>query len=364
VRDLPPPTILAPGDLLVLNATRVLPARFRGVRLDTNGHAEGLYLGEEPRSAQGSDEPRVWRALLKMRRMRPGVIVALHDHAGADSGVHLELLERARSIGDAALGAASPQGDGETEGGEWRVRVTVEDTAASHDGTLLERVGLTPLPPYILSERKRRAVDVSDEADRARYQTVYAHDVPGVSSAEHPGSVAAPTAGMHFTPSLLQTLRERGVRTAEVCLHVGIGTFKPVESEFVEQHPMHAEWCQVSAATAAAILETRARGRRVIAVGTTSARTLESFASLEEMESIGPTGKWTQILITPGHQWRHIDGLMTNFHQPKSTLMAMVAALLSENTEAGVRRLKDIYARAAADQFRFYSYGDATLILP
>jgi S-adenosylmethionine:tRNA ribosyltransferase-isomerase len=176
--------------------------------------------------------------------------------------------------------------------------------------------------------------------------------------------VAAPTAGLHFTPGLLEALRSRGVERAEVTLHVGTGTFKPVEVEVVEEHPMHAEWCGVPAATGAAIDACRAAGGRVFAVGTTSARTLESF-SPEELRA--GAEKWSRLLITPGFAFRNLDGLMTNFHLPRSTLMAMVASLLDERSGGagdGVARLKALYAEALSRGYRFYSYGDGMLVLP
>jgi len=347
-----------PPDLLVTNSTRVLPARFRGVRVDTGGHVEGLYVGPGAGSSR-------WVVLLKMRRMKPDVLVRLFDRDGRRAGVSLRLIERA---------------DGH-EGGAWVVTVESEDSEPSSRG-VLERIGLTPLPPYILAARRRAHLEVEEGRDRAAYQTVYATE-----RGERPGfgSVAAPTAGLHFTPDLLARLEAAGVQRAEVTLDVGLGTFKPVETEFVEQHPMHAEWCGVPAETARAIERARsasdglragapatfgpladARGSsRIIAVGTTAARPLESFESPEEMLRVG--SKETRLLITPGCRFRHVDALLTNFHLPRSTLMAMVAALLAPvggDPLAGVARLRGIYAAAVQERYRFYSYGDAMLILP
>lgn len=344
VRDLP--RHLLPGDLLVINTTRVLPARFRGVRVDSGGRVDGLYLG--PASASGAGNGRRWLVMLKCRRTKPGVVVRLHDRAGRSTGLSLRLVERA------------PAEPGEAPG-VWVVEPIGSDEAAP---AVLERIGLTPLPPYIRQARRARGEPGDDAEDRRDYQTVFAHDdgalgggaqAAGAGSAE--GSVAAPTAGLHFTPELLGAVRDRGVRVAEVTLHVGLGTFKPVETEHVEQHPMHAEWCTIPSATAALIRETRARAGRVVAVGTTAARTLESFP-----EATGEASGWTRLLIVPGHQWRVVDGLLTNFHLPRSTLMALVAAMLGDGPPA-VERLKALYAEAVARGYRFYSFGDAMLVI-
>lgn len=334
VRDLP--ELLHTGDLLVVNTTRVIPARFVGYRADTQGQVEGLFL----ELAGDKSNQRQWRVMLKGKRMKPGVTVNLQDEAGAETGVRLGLVSR---------------DEGGENAGQWTVDV-YGGGAEERATTLLERVGRTPLPPYILAARKRHEDRVRDQDDRSRYQTVYA--------GEESGSVAAPTAGLHFTPSLLGVLRERGVQRAEVTLHVGTGTFKPVEVEVVEQHPMHAEWCSAPATVGAAIAKARKSGGRVFAVGTTTARTLESFTP-EELAAGGE--KWSKLLITPGFTFHNLDGLMTNFHLPRSTLMAMVAALLDERSGGsgdGVTRLKSLYTEALAKGYRFYSYGDAMLVLP
>lgn len=335
VRDLP--GLLRAGDLLVRNTTRVLPARFRGVRTDTGGRAEGLYLHDEP-AAPGDPAPRC-RVLLKMRRHAPGARVALFDRSGRESGVTLELLHRAESDG------------ADADSGAWVVRVHAPG------GDWLLRVGLTPLPPYILGARRRAGLDVADERDRDDYQTVYAAEPADAQARPEHGSVAAPTAGLHFTPALLERVAGAGVALADVVLHVGLGTFKPVETEFVEQHPMHAEWCTVPPGAADAIDATRAAGGRVVAVGTTAARTLESFESTAQMRA--ERSRLTRLLVTPGYRFRHVDALLTNFHLPRSTLMAMVAALLP----GGAAELRALYARALARGYRFYSYGDAMLIV-
>ncbi len=371
VSDLPevlrPPDQRAemPPDVMVVNATRVLPARFLGVRADSGGHVEGLYVEPASASHPAAGRGPLWIVLLKMRRLKPGVVVTLLDRHERDSGVRLRLIE--------------PSGGG--SGGGWIVLVE-SDTLALTPGLvaadLLEFVGLTPVPPYILAARRKAHESVSDERDRSRYQTVYASE-----KNERPGhgSVAAPTAGLHFTPDLLHRLRDAGVRQHDVTLDVGLGTFKPVESEFVEQHPMHVEWCSVPPATASAIADAHAGGRpgsaargRVLAIGTTAARTLESFADVDEMLRV--RCKETNLLITPGYAFKHVDAMLTNFHLPQTTLLAMVAALLMPRSGRGdgpvdeaelrhaVERLKQVYAVAVREKYRFYSYGDAMLILP
>lgn len=343
VRDLP--EILRAGDLLVVNRSRVLPARFIGSRVDTGGRVEGLFVGLGPRS----DE---WVVMLKARRFRAGAPIEVLGRDGIASGVVLRMI--ARDEDDPSL---------------WRVAVdssriadvggAVRDGGSAGAIEILDRVGFTPLPPYIRARRKAVREDVADEEDRARYQTVYACEA---------GSVAAPTAGLHFTPDLLRRLADVGVATAEVTLHVGLGTFKPVETEFVEQHPMHAEWCSMPTETREAVLRTRAAGGRVIAVGTTAARTLEAHAaeglSPRDEHSASPRREAscaveTRLLITPGYRWRWTDGLMTNFHLPRSTLMAMAASMLP----GGASQLKRLYGEAISRGYRFYSYGDAMVIV-
>jgi S-adenosylmethionine:tRNA ribosyltransferase-isomerase len=334
IRDLP--DLLCPGDLLVFNTTRVLPARFRGQRIGTGGKMEGLFLSEgtEARRHGGTE----WVCLIKGRHTRAGAEFELFDRDGKKSGVRLVVTGRPADEPEAWLAEVV----GGLEG----------PSLLTHN--VLERVGLTPLPPYILKARKD-AGDPGDEgADREEYQTVFARES---------GSVAAPTAGLHFTPELLARLDERGIRRAEVVLHVGTGTFRPVETEFVEQHPMHFEWCSMSAEALSAVRETKARGGRVIPVGTTAARTLEAYAAATGA-SLGeaglPKSLETNLLITPGYRFRWVDGLLTNYHLPRSTLMAMVAALLPGD---GVASLKRLYAEALRHGYRFYSFGDAMLVL-
>lgn len=329
---------LGVGDVLVFNTTRVLPARLEGVRVGTGGRVGGLYLGPGP----GSDR---WVVLLRAGHLRAGARVSLLTPGEEASGVELELESR-----------------GGEDGAGWVVRVIGGPAGPE----TLERVGRTPLPPYILHARKQHGERVGESADRDRYQTVYAGGTRALErdGSVSVGSVAAPTAGLHFTPGLLERLRAAGVERAEVTLHVGTGTFKPVEAAVVEDHPMHAELCAMSPAAVSAV---RAPGKRVIAVGTTSARTLESYAAAGEGGAALPETLSTRLLITPGYRWRWTRGLMTNFHLPRSTLMAMVASLLAgegEDPRAGVERLRGHYAEAIRERYRFYSFGDAMLVLP
>ncbi|MDX2114236.1 MAG: tRNA preQ1(34) S-adenosylmethionine ribosyltransferase-isomerase QueA [Planctomycetota bacterium] len=324
VRDLP--EVLLAGDLLVMNRSAVLPARFMGRRADTGGRVEGLYV-----RSQGD----LWEVMLKAgSAVRPGLVVVLTGRDAGQAEYRLEIVERHDQT--------------------WLGRVTSPEGAAVDGPTVLTAVGATPLPPYILAARKQRSEEIDDEQDRRWYQTVFARS-------DRAGSVAAPTAGLHFTGPLLERLAARGVGRAEVVLHVGPGTFKPVSEAFVEQHPMHSETCAVPGRTLRALDETRARGGRVIAVGTTSVRTLESLPEgggrLADEQELA----WeTDLLIAPGFGFRRVDGLMTNFHLPRSTLLALVGALFPD----GVGRVLEIYREAIERRYRFFSYGDAMLILP
>lgn len=345
VRDLP--SFLARGDRIVVNTTRVLPARFLGVREDTGGKVEGLYLHDAP------GDSRAWVAMIKSRRHRADAPVRLHTPHGPSP-----YMLRMRAPVDDPPGA-------------WIVSVHSDDGSHPHDApAVLAAVGRTPLPPYILHAR-REGGDAGDEtADRAQYQTVYAE-------AEAGSSVAAPTAGLHFTPGLLAELREHGIPRSDVQLHVGAGTFKPVETECIEQHPIHAEWCTMSAETIAEIALTRAHGGRVVAVGTTSVRTIESYAAaLRPEPSDGaqpppPDHLLTRLMLTPGQPFTWTDALLTNFHLPRSTLMALVAAMLQapdeppapDGTPVGVTRLLAVYREAIEHRYRFYSFGDAMLVI-
>jgi S-adenosylmethionine:tRNA ribosyltransferase-isomerase len=296
---------LTPGDLLVLNETRVFPARLFGRRADTGGKLEVVLLHER--------ESGVWETLVQPgRRALPGVSVLF-----GDGSLQAEVLERT------------------AEGGRV-LRFTPGDT-----GLFWEQVnalGETPLPPYI----KRRP----EQTDRERYQTVYARVT---------GSVAAPTAGLHFTQDLLDRIRERGVETAFVLLHVGLGTFRPVRAETVEEHPMHREYYRLGEAEAARINETRRRGGRIIAVGTTTVRVLESVAAPDG--SVTAQEGWTSLFIYPSYRFKTIDALVTNFHLPRSTLLMLVSAF------AGRDPVLHAYQDAVARRYRFFSYGDAMLII-
>lgn len=358
VADLP--SQLRPGDLLVFNTSWVVPARLVG-RRPTGGRVGGLFVKE-----WATREQRGWVCMFKGAGLRPGMIITLDSgDTGEASDVFLELVERAHD-----------------EPGGWRVRA--HGPAGEPTPSTLARIGLTPLPPYILKARKDRHAHADDRADRLRYQTVLAAQGPAVApERQHEddggrsASIAAPTAGLHFTPELLARLAAAGVERAEVVLHVGSGTFRPVETETIEAHPMHAEWCRVPPQTREAIARARSRGGRVIAVGTTTARTLESFAAAAEGDDdlrrcVGagqlprdaePDWLSTRLLVTPGFRWRWCDGLLTNFHLPRSTLLAMVASRL-DDPPAGLVRLLDAYHTAVRERYRFYSFGDAMLILP
>lgn len=306
-RDLP--KLLKPGDLLVMNNTRVIPARLYGQKA-SGAMVEVLLLEER--------QHNIWLALVKPgRRLKPGAKIFFGNQ---ETGVRRELSATVLAT-DAATGGRLLQFD-------------VPSGASVIQ--LLELFGQVPLPPYI----------TNSQADRSQYQTVYANK---------PGAVAAPTAGLHFTPELLDRLSECGVKRAFVTLHVGVGTFRPVEVEDVTTHKMHGEWVEVSAETVEQIRATVAQGGRIIAVGTTTARALEGAAESGQLQPF--CGK-TSLFIYPSYQWRVVQGLITNFHLPRSSLMMMVSALI------GRQRLLALYQEAIAQSYRFYSFGDAMLILP
>jgi S-adenosylmethionine:tRNA ribosyltransferase-isomerase len=298
-RDLP--ELLRSGDLVVLNDTKVLPARLIGVREETGGRWEALFLAERD---------GLWE-MLAHTRGHPGsgaVFVA-------DSGLRMTLR-------------------GRTADHHW----LMEPGEPGSPAEVLSRHGHVPLPPYI-----RKGLD-GDE-DEVRYQTIYADRV---------GSVAAPTAGLHFSPELFDQLAKRGIGTARVTLHVGLGTFAPVKVDDPTQHSIHAEWCEVTQTAVDAIHTTKARGGRVIAVGTTTTRTLESAT---RPAGLRPYRGETKLFIHPPFEFRVVDGLITNFHLPRTTLLLLVAAF------AGDELLKQAYDEAIAHEYRFYSYGDAMLVL-
>jgi len=322
-RDLPGQ--LRPGDLLVLNDTRVLRARLLGRRIPGGGQAELLLLepvGHDPSAPL--DEALRWVCLARPgRKLGEGARIVLGEGFEA-------IIEEARSDGSRVVGFSIARG-------------TL--------GEALERHGHPPLPPYILKARKHLEHDDAPERgdDAARYQTVFAQE--GCS-------VAAPTAGLHFTPELLATLQARGVEIARLRLDVGAGTFKPVEAEDPREHPMHTEWFQISEATAQAVERARAEGRRIVAAGTTSLRALESAATLDDKGElrIAAGARATSILILPGYSFRAVDGLITNFHLPRSTLLMLVSAI------AGRERMLAAYAEAIRERYRFYSFGDGSLL--
>ncbi|MBD1875569.1 tRNA preQ1(34) S-adenosylmethionine ribosyltransferase-isomerase QueA [Nodosilinea sp. FACHB-131] len=304
-RDLP--TLLQPGDLLVLNDTRVIPARLPGYK--PSGAQVEVFLLED----RGDNQ---WLALVRPgRRLKPGATV----HFGPNPNQpHLV----------AQVLATDPETNGRL--------LKFEPQGSESLWALFERLGEVPLPPYITDRA----------ASPDQYQTVYA---------EAPGAVAAPTAGLHFTPELFERLEERGVGRSHITLHVGVGTFRPVEADNILDHKMHAEWIDVSPETVAQINATKARGGRVIAVGTTVVRALEGAAQGGELQ---PYQGKVNLFIYPGYQYRAIDGLITNFHLPGSSLLMLVSALI------GRERLLGLYETAIQHDYRFYSFGDAMLILP
>jgi S-adenosylmethionine:tRNA ribosyltransferase-isomerase len=320
VRDLV--EVLRPGDLLITNDTRVRAARLFGAR-DSGGHVELLLLEEH--SAPPESGAVRWRALVRPAgRIKPGEEFDLEGGA-----LRARALSRIQTLG-------------QPPGAEWTVEIRAHGPAQSSTRQRIEDLGRMPLPPYI---HRERAHDVHREADREQYQTVY-----GARS----GAVAAPTAGLHFTNDLLTRLADRGVERASITLHVGAGTFRPVTARCVEDHVMHAEQYELPEETAHAVERARARGGRVVAVGTTSARVLESC--VDDRGNLRASAGETSIFITPGHRLRAIDALLTNFHLPRSTLLMLVCAF------AGRDRVLRLYAEAIERRYRFYSYGDAMLL--
>ena len=329
IRDLP--DLLAPGDLLVFNDTKVIPAQLSGLRparaVGGGGDVTVDVTLHKALPQKGAGDMAVWDAFVRpAKRLKIGDRINFFDlnagdgrcdHDKSDSDFYAEVIAR--------------------DGASARLQFNkgLDDFDAA-----LARVGVPPLPPYIARKRS-----LSDH-DKDRYQTIYA---------DRKGSVAAPTAGLHFTQDLFERLDAAGVKRAMVTLHVGAGTFLPVSAEDTNDHVMHAEWGEVTAQTAAMINETRMKGGRVIAVGTTSLRLLESAAG--SGGHMTPFADETDIFITPGYEFRVVDGLITNFHLPRSTLFMLVCAL------AGTARMRAAYAHAIAAQYRFYSYGDACFLL-
>ncbi len=291
---------LQPGDCLVINNTKVIPARLIGSRIGTGAKIEVLLLKRR--------EDQIWETLVKPgKKAKPGTKISFGD--GLLTGEVLEVVEDGNRL----------------------IRFDYEGIFEE----ILDRLGQMPLPPYITHQLK----------DKNRYQTVYA---------KHDGSAAAPTAGLHFTPELLQKIREKGIQIAHVTLHVGLGTFRPVKVDNIQEHHMHSEFYMVEEEQARKINETRAEGGRIVAVGTTSCRTLESAAGEDGCLKAG--SGWTDIFIYPGYEFRMVDSLITNFHLPESTLLMLVSAL------AGREKIMDAYEEAVREQYRFFSFGDAMLI--
>lgn len=291
---------LSPGDCLVVNNTRVIPARLMGVKVGTGAGIEVLLLKR--------CEDNVWETLVKPgKKVRPGARISFGD--GLLVGEVLEVVDE----------------------GNRRIRFTYEGIFEE----ILDRLGQMPLPPYITHQLK----------DKNRYQTVYA---------KHEGSAAAPTAGLHFTPELIKEIEDKGVRLAHVTLHVGLGTFRPVKVEDVTQHHMHSEFYMIEEEQAKLINETRAAGGRVICVGTTSCRTLESAA--DEKGILHAGSGWTDIFIYPGYRFKLMDALITNFHLPESTLLMLVSAFAEKE------QVMAAYKEAVEEKYRFFSFGDAMLI--
>lgn len=291
---------LNPGDALVVNDTRVIPARLYGKKQSTGREVEFLLLNQLSKD--------IWEVI-----MRPGKKLRIGDRVEFAEDLQAEILEK-------------------KEDGVTSVKFYFEGLFEP----LLERYGNMPLPPYITQRLE----------DRQRYQTVYAKEN---------GSAAAPTAGLHFTPELMEKIRQKGVDIIPVLLHVGLGTFRPVKVDNVENHKMHSEYYSISADSARRINETRKKGGRIIAVGTTSVRTLESVA--DEDGSIKEQSGNTEIFIYPGYRFKCVDALITNFHLPESTLLMLISAFM------GKERALDLYRLAVQERYRFFSFGDAMLIL-
>jgi S-adenosylmethionine:tRNA ribosyltransferase-isomerase len=306
---------LQPGDVLVCNESRVIPARLYGRKVPSGGKVELLLIVRRGEN--------LWEALLRGRKVR--------------AGTRIEMGSGGQGIGDKGLSpipnllpSIIAEVMGETEAGGRLIRF--DQPIAS----LLDDLGIMPLPPYIHEPL----------SDAERYQTIYARVR---------GSVAAPTAGLHFTPGLIDEIRQKGVEFAFVVLHIGLDTFRPIKEEKVEDHRIHTEYCQLSSEVADQLNRARAEGRRIIAVGTTSVRVLETAAQAEEQ--LVPYSGWTDLFIYPSYQFRAVDALLTNFHLPRSTLLLLVAAFAGKDT------IDRAYREAIRKEYRFYSFGDCMLIL-
>ena len=290
-----------PGDCLVINDTKVIPARLFGIRTETGGQIEVLLLKRR--------EDDLWETLVRPgKKAKPGTELVFGD--GLLTGRVIDVVEEGNRL----------------------IRFTYDGIFEE----ILDQLGQMPLPPYITEKLQ----------DKNRYQTVYA---------KYDGSAAAPTAGLHFTETLLKEIEDMGVSVASVTLHVGLGTFRPVKAEEVTDHHMHSEFYRIEEEQAEKIRQAKERGGRIIAVGTTSCRTLESVA--DEHGMVRPCSGWTDIFIYPGYKFRCIDGLITNFHLPQSTLLMLVSAF------AGREHILDAYQEAIQEKYRFFSFGDAMLII-
>jgi S-adenosylmethionine:tRNA ribosyltransferase-isomerase len=311
------PQLLRAGDALVVNRTRVIPAQLRGRRLGADGAQPRIDATLHKRM----DDAR-WRAFVRpAKKLRTGDAIRFGDEGRI-----------------CLLGFLDATVEAKGDGGEVTLAFSFSGPALDE---AIEAVGGMPLPPYIASRR------MPDEQDRDDYQTIFAREE---------GSVAAPTAGLHFTPALIEALRLRDVSIHDVTLHVGAGTFLPVKTDDTADHPMQPEWAQLDADTAHALNSARARGGRIVAVGSTALRTIESAADANG--ALGPFKGETSLFITPGYQFRAVDLLLTNFHLPRSTLFMLVAAF------SGLELMQSAYAHALNKGYRFYSYGDACLLHP
>lgn len=313
IRDLP--ELLDAGDRIILNDTQVIPARLVGRRALTGGRWQGLYLGQL--------EGGRWRLIQKARgNIQPGEVIHIDDREG-------RMALAVRLVGRCSAG-------------QWIAEPICDLNIARDPFAILDRVGRVPLPPYI---RNGNMVD----ADWERYQTVFACQK---------GSVAAPTAGLHFTKSLLRQMESRGIQITSITLHVGLDTFRPISTKTIEEHAMHSEWIDVSPHAVAQINATSNQRKRIIAIGTTCVRSLETAArSACQPDRVAPFRGATDLFIHPPYPFRAVDAMLTNFHFPRTTLLVLVS------TFAGRELMKQAYAEAIAERYRFYSYGDAMLII-
>lgn len=303
-------SLLQKGDVIVFNNSKVFPARLFGSKTATGGKIELLLL-----SIHDAEE-NIWVGMVKTKNAQPNLQCTVHDANGIETNTTATLIEKNKNT--------------------WLIQFGCDYDDMS---ALLQEYGHTPLPPYIKEN------DMNEETLRDVYQTVYAKEE---------GSAAAPTAGLHFTEDLIDQLIEKGIQIEEVTLHVGLGTFAPVQVDDISDHHMHSELASITKDTADRINAAKQEGRRIIAVGTTSTRTLETFMKDGELQH---GSEWTDIFITPGYDYQCIDGLITNFHLPKSTLLMLVSALMGQEC------MKKAYAHAIEEQYRFYSFGDAMIIL-